>query len=620
MNKQWTSTIHHDGSTNYVSETYPRLGDTIQLSLRIGVEASVQAVYLRTFPDGEQALTPMHHAATDDVSHWWQCKLLIDAPTVHYRFIVVADDGVWFYAAAGVTANVPLDHNDFRIVADYDAPAWVQTAVFYQIFPDRFANHNPDTNPQPHEYDFRGIGPKTYAWEQPPDKEQPFPIIFYGGDLPGITQKLDYLQTLGVNALYLNPIFTAYSNHKYDVADYENVDSHFGGNNALIELRHALDRRKMRYILDIVPNHCGYWHPWFQTAQDNLAAPEAEFFTFYNHPDEYASWLNVWTLPKLNYHSADLRHRMFAGENSVIRRWLHPPFAADGWRIDVANMLGRQGKTQINTQLSQEMRHAVKETRADAYYMAENFFDASSQLQGDQYDGAMNYSGFTYPLAYWLIGYKASAHGLDGAIESPVPWSTQATATMWQNHLAAIPWQIALQQFNLLGSHDVPRIRTTLAKNDALLRLAVMVQFTFPGVPCIYYGDEIGMTDDEMLRQRACMIWDEERWDHDLLTFFKKLIKLRRESAILQTGGFQLLAVEEDTLAFQREGGNGRILTIAHRSQTPRPASPLPVRHGGIIDGTRFTDFFTNQEFVVENGGLNLPNLFQGCMLLIEVS
>jgi alpha-glucosidase len=618
MTNQWLLSIHHDGSTTYVSKTYPHLGETVQVSLRTGIDAPVQAIYLRTFPDGEQALTPMHPHAADSVSHWYQCDLPISEPVVHYRFVIVAQDGVWFYSAAGVTTHVPLDNTDFRIVADYDAPAWVQTAVFYQIFPDRFANHNPTTNPQPDEFDFRGHGPKTYAWEQPPDEDQPFPIVFYGGDLPGITHKLDYLQTLGVNALYLNPIFTAYSNHKYDVADYENVDPHFGGNDALIDLRHALSIRQMRYILDIVPNHCGYWHPWFQAARDNPAAPEAKFFTFHDHPEKYVTWLKVWTLPKLNYHSAELRHRMFVGRDAVIRRWLRPPFAADGWRIDVANMLGRQGEMQINAELSQNIRSAVKETRPDAYYLAENFFDASPQLQGDQYDGVMNYAGFLFPLLYWLTEYKAGAHGLSHQIISPVPLSTKAAAVMWQQHLAAVPWQVALQQFNLLGSHDIPRVRTVLGANDALYKLAAIMQFTFPGVPCIYYGDEIGMMDDEKLGPRACMIWDETRWDHELLVFFKRLIKLRRDSSILQSGGFQMLVIESDTFAFQRVGENGRVLTIAHRAQSPRAAAPLPVQHGGIPDGMRFTDAFSTKTYTVTNGALHLPDLLQGALLLIS--
>lgn len=630
-NIPWHASIHHNGAAPYVSELYPKLGETVQLRLRVGLDAPVRGVYLRTFPDGEQALAPMRREPDDAAAQWWTAVLPIREPLVHYRFILIAAGGVCFYSAAGPSAHVPLDGTDFRIIADYDAPQWVHTAVFYQIFPDRFANGDPATDPQPGEYDYRGHGPQTYPWGAPPHPDQPPPLVFYGGDLPGVTQRLDYLQDLGVNALYLNPVFTAYSNHKYDVADYEQVDPHFGGNAALADLRRALDGRQMRYLLDIVPNHCGYWHPWFQAALENPDAPEADFFTFRQHPEAYESWLGVWTLPKLDYRSHELRRRIYDGETAVFRRWLREPYSADGWRVDVANMLGRQGETQIGAEITRGIRHAVKETQPDAYLMGENFFDATATLQGDQWDGVMNYAGFTHPLWYWLAGYTLGAHGLKERLVSPAPWPTAALAQAWQQHLAAIPWQIALQQFNLLDSHDTPRIRTTLGENDALHRLALAVQFTFPGVPCIYYGDEIGMVDDPALHSRGCMVWDEAAWDHDLLAFYRRLIALRRETAVLQTGGFQLLAVEPETVAFQRmgEGGRkngrrngrkngrsyGRILTIAHRHAAPRPAGPLPVAHGGIPDGARFVEIFSGKELVVANGALPLPAHPQGATL-----
>ena len=619
-NPIWLRTIHHGGSEKYVSQTYPQLGETVRLRLRVGSHAPVQNVYLRTFPDGEQAFTRMNKGEKTQVTQWWQVDLPVKEPVVNYRFLLETDEGVWTYTAVGPQKQLPLDSTDFRIIAGYVSPDWVKTAVFYQIFPDRFANGNPATNPTPDEFEFRGHRPQTYAWEQSPDSDQLFPIVFYGGDLPGITAKLSYLQDLGVNALYLNPVFTAFSNHKYDVVDYNNVDPHFGGNDALITLRQALTARKMRYVLDIVPNHCGYWHSWFQAARENLNAPEAEFFTFNSHPDEYASWLGVWSLPKLNYRSRELRHRMYGSKQSVFRRWLRPPFSADGWRIDVANMLGRQGDTQIGEEVAHGIRQAVKETRSDAYLMGENFFDATPQLQGDQWDGIMNYAGLSSPLMYWLAGFEVGAHGLNGKITSPTAWPTDAVVATWQQFLAAIPWQVALQQFNLLDSHDVPRIRSLLHENDALHRLAAIIQFTFPGTPCLYYGDEIGMVDDPILRQRGCMIWDESRWDHDLLDFYKKLIKLRRESPILQSGGFQILAVESDMIAYQREGGNGRMLIIAHRAETPRPASPLFIAHGDIADGTTFVEYFTDRQMVVENGRVHLPDHPQGATLWMQQS
>jgi alpha-glucosidase len=444
-------------------------------------------------------------------------------------------------------------------------------------------------------------------------------LIFYGGDIPGIVQRLDYLQSLGVNALYLNPIFTAFTNHKYDVIDYEQVDPHLGGNEALIALRRALDERDMHYILDIVPNHAGYWHPWFQSARQNPNAPEAEFFTFHQHPDHYASWLGVWTLPKLNYRSQELRRRVYAGPKATFRYWLQPPYSADGWRIDVANMLARQGADQMGEEVARGIRQAVKQTRPDAYLLGENFFDAVQQLQGDQWDGVMNYQGLKSPLLHWLRGYRQGSHGMKEQIHSPVPWTTIALEGTWRTQRAAIPWAIALQQYNLVDSHDTQRIRSAVEGNDALHRLAGVVQFTYPGVPGIYYGDEIGMADLPVLGPRGCMPWDEGRWDHGLLQFYKQLIALRRQSTTLQHGGFQIISLEEDSFTYQRESNHGRILVIANRSIHPRPAGPLPVAHAGIPEGTRFVEYFTNQEARVEGSAVQMPELPQGATIWTEI-
>jgi alpha-glucosidase len=613
----WLSSVHHDGSEKYVSDPAPRLGQNMQLRLRVGSTASVRRVTLRTFPDGEQLFTPMTPGPADPGCRWWQAELTIYQPNVHYRFLLEADDGAWWYTAAGPLDYEPLDATDFQLLADYVSPDWLPGSVFYQIFPDRFANGDPAADPRPEEYEYRGARPHTYPWGTQPPDGQPFSLVFFGGDLPGITRRLDYLQDLGITALYLNPIFTAYSNHKYDVADYDNVDPHFGGNQALVELRQALDARGMRYMLDIVPNHCGYFHPWFQKARQDPAAPEAEFFTFTRHPDEYATWLGVWSLPKLNYRSAELRRRIYEGPHSVFRRWLQPPFCADAWRIDVANMLARQGPTQMNVEIGRGIRAAIKETNPQAYLIGENFFDASAQLQGDMWDGVMNYMGFAVPLLYWLRGYLVGGRGLKEPITSPVPWSTAALEATWRMRRAAIPWAVAMQQYNLLGSHDTPRARTLVQGNDALHRLAVTLLLTFPGVPGLYYGDEIGMTDQGRLASRGCMDWEPSHWDHDLLALHKDLIALRRRSQALQKGGFQVLAVEEDTLVYQREAPGERALVVAHRSPTPRPAGPLPVSHGGIPDGARFVEHFSGMEAVVQNGALQMPEQPQGASLWI---
>jgi alpha-glucosidase len=615
----WLTAVHHDGSAKYVSHLYPRLGERVTLRLRVGRPPEGLRLFVRIFPDGEQSFLPMTAvagvtAAATAVS-WYEAELPIREPITHYRFLLETADGVWQYTAAGPTHYDPLDNTDFRIIADYASPDWLQTAVCYQIFPDRFDNGDPTTDPQPHEFEYRGQRPQTLPWETEPDPDQFFPLVFYGGDLPGVQRRLDYLEALGVNLIYFNPLFTAYSNHKYDVADYEQVDPHFGGNDALAALRRALTARRMRYLLDIVPNHCGYWHPWFSRARAAADAPEADFFTFNDHPDDYAAWLGVWTLPKLNYGSPELRRRIYENEDSVFRRWLRPPFSADGWRVDVANMLGRQGAMQIGDEIAQGIRRAVKESRPDAYLMGENFFDASPQLQGDQWDGVMNYSGFTKPLWHWLGGYEQGAHGLATTIRSAQKWPTAALVDAWRSRLAAIPWQIALQQYNLVGSHDVPRLDTVVKGNEALHRLAAVVQFAYPGVPGLYYGDEIGLMDTPLLGPRGCMIWDESRWNRDRLAFYQKLIAFRKESAALQTGGLQILAVEEDSFIFLRDGVDGRVLIVAHRGETERPAGELDAAQAGIPDGVRFQELFSGQEIVAGDGRLPLPVQPQGATL-----
>ena len=197
-------------------------------------------------------------------------------------------------------------------------------------------------------------------------------VEFFGGDLAGIEAHLDHLVDLGVNAIYLNPIFATRSNHGYDITDYDHVAEHFGGDAALVALRRATAERDIRLILDIAPNHVGVEHPWFQAAQADREASTAPYFVFRDHPDDYESWLGVGSLPKFDYRSEALREAMYAGPDAVLRHWLRPPFSVDGWRIDVANMLGRLGPVQLGPEVARGMRAAVKAEDPDAYLLGEH--------------------------------------------------------------------------------------------------------------------------------------------------------------------------------------------------------------------------------------------------------
>ncbi|HQM65913.1 MAG TPA: alpha-amylase family glycosyl hydrolase, partial [Anaerolineaceae bacterium] len=432
----WLRSVLHFPTRDYLSNPYPALGETISIRLRAPIDAPIEQVVLRTFPNGEQQLTEMQPEGEEAGWLWWSAKLTVLEHRVPYRFAIQTKEVVWWLNAAGVSQKLPFDLFDFKLLADTPPISWLQNTVFYQIFPDRFANGDPSNDPQQEALPYQNWHRQTFPWGQPAPHE-PGLLPFYGGDLPGIQQHIDYLEQLGVNALYLNPIFTAFTNHRYDVCDYFHVDPVVGGDEALVDLAQALHVRGMRYILDIVPNHCGIGHPWFQKARQDPSSQEAQYFFIDHEADFYESWLGFGSLPKLNYRSPELCKLMFAGEQSAFRYWLRPPFEADGWRVDAGNMLARQNDQQLGHTIIPQIRQAVKQTKPEAYLMAENFFEATSQLQGDQWDGVMNYFGFYNPLFFWLKPFSQTAVGWKGKLAAEQPWLTEVVLKAWQETLAA---------------------------------------------------------------------------------------------------------------------------------------------------------------------------------------
>ncbi len=604
----WSQSVHNDGSSCYIVVNGDiSIGSTVKFRVRTGLDAPINSIFVRTVPDGEQHLAPLHLITKDAAVCWWEGDIQIRMMKNNYRFLILTTEGNWWLTASGMRRYTLTDATDFCILAHYQAPFWVGESVFYQIFPERFADGDPSNNVRDGEYTYYGKSVVARTWgEIPRSRGEGSAVEFFGGDLWGIIKHLDYLQALGINALYLTPIFTSPSNHKYDTVDYKHVDAHFGGDEALIALRNALDERDMRLMLDIVPNHCSAQHPWFLTAQTNRHAPSAEFFTFYERPDTYEAWLGVRSLPKLNYRSLRLREEMYAGEDSVARYWLKPPFRIDGWRIDVANMLARQGESQFEHKIGRGLRRAIKSLSAQTYLVGENFFDGSQQLQGDELDATMNYRGFTVPLQQWLVGVDVSLVWRPG-MQEPDMLPTAGLAEQWRAFIAAIPWQIASQQFNLLGSHDTQRIQTVVGEDETLARIAAALLFTFPGTPSVYYGDEIGMSGGSDPDCRRCMIWDEREWNTERMAFYQQCIRLRRSSPALREGGFQILYAESETLAFMREAPGERLIVIARR--TPDSLKALPVRHGGLPDGLVLQEVFSGAETVVAQGMLVLSNL-----------
>lgn len=599
----WTDTVHHDGSPLYVHGDTSQLGSKVTLRLRIAADSPVDRVMIRTCPDGEQAMLPMHPAEVNGPVRWWEGELELSMRLTSYRFLLHTPRGSWWYTANGIGQSTPIDIFDFKILADFHSPSWITDTVFYQIFPERFANGDPFGTVQNAEYIYSGKQVVAKQWNDPIEQGA---HIFYGGDVPGIIDHLDYLQDLGVTALYLTPIFTSPSNHKYDAADYRHVDPHFGGDEALVQLRQELDRRAMRLMLDIVPNHCGNTHPWFTAAQQDSNAPQAEYFTFYRWPDDYACWLGVKSLPKLDYRSEGLRHEMYESHDAIMRTWLREPYRIDAWRMDVANMLGRQGETQLGHKVGRGIRRAMKETAPEMYLLGENFFDASPHLQGNELDAAMNYRGFIMPLQRWLASFDLESKDADHWAEyNTIP--TAALAEQLRLFASAIPWQILIQQFNLIDSHDIPRMFSVVHEDLAKMQVAIMLLFTFPGVPCVYYGDEVGMLGGRDPDNRRCMNWDPQSWNMELYALYRTLIHVRRTSSALKTGGYQVLHDQKHTLAFLRESPDERIIVVARREDDGLRA--LPVQHGGICDGTILRELLTGMERTVVNGQLPLDSM-----------
>jgi alpha-glucosidase len=529
----------------------------------------------------------------------------------------MTQDGAYWLNALGISRADSTDAFDFKLVADFAAPSWLEDTVFYQIFPDRFHNGDPANDVPPGAWTHGKYATQRRDWGAPPlPYREAGNLDYYGGDLAGIAQKLDYLVDLGVNALYLTPIFVAYSNHRYDIADYDHVDPYLGGDEALAELRRALDRAGMRLILDVTPNHLGSQHPWFTDAVADPDAPTAEYFTFHEHPHSYESWLGVNTLVKLDYRSERLRDAMYRAESSVLRRWMREPYHMDGWRLDVANMMARQGAVQLAHKVGRQMRRAVKADNPQAYLFGEHFYDGTPHLQGDELDATMNYSGFTMPLWMWLAGRD---HNIP-----PRPWTDttllpgEALAEQWSRFRAAAPWAIARQQFNLLDSHDTPRILTLVNGDRALVKLAVTILMTYPGVPSVYYADEIGMEGENDPDCRRCMRWDETTWDTDLRAHFQQVIGLRRTAPALRRGGFQQVYADGGLIVYLRQSPEQRLLVVGYRGPEALASVEVPVWHAGLADGTALTDLLGSGTYTVEHGMLRLEGLERGAAMVLE--
>jgi alpha-glucosidase len=411
------------------------------------------------------------------------------------------------------------------------------------------------------------------------------PRQFYGGDLDGIVEHLDHIVDLGANAIYLTPIFPARSNHRYNATSFDSVDPLLGGDEALARLSTAAHARGLHLIGDLTTNHSGDDHTWFTAA---LAGGPERGFYYFDEGGGYASWMGHRTLPKFNLESPELRERLFGRGDSVVARWLRPPFDLDGWRIDVANMTGRYGPFDHGHDVARELRATLDAVRPGSVLLAEHCHDFATDLVGDGWQGAMNYAGFTRPVWSWLT---ATANGL-GFLGMPqrIPRRSggDTIATM-RDFLAGTAWKVALRHWNLLASHDTPRFRTVTG-DPAALRLGIGLQMTYPGAPMIFAGEELGLEAVDGEHARTPMPWSRpEAWDRETLATFRELIALRRVHPALRTGGLRWVIAADDAVGYLRETAEARLLVVVARGpwsgsalQGRLAAGPPQTLYGGI--------------------------------------
>lgn len=588
MSASWLKSLFSALTSDFIEPTQPQLGDELCIRLRVARGAPIAQIQLRFAPEGSARYRRLSLSHSDAQFDHYQYRLKLQWPRLCWRFLILTETGeLYHYNAQGLSNAVPVDQFDFRLNAGTTLLPWVMGSVFYQIFPDRFANGSPELNHQAGTVTRSGETIEVKTWQQSPSGG----FDFFNGDLEGIRQQRAHLSRLGINALYLTPVFTAPSNHKYDVEDYYQIDPHFGTNQSFAELRADLAADGIRLIIDGVFNHTGWSHRWFNRfehypldgAYNRADSPYASFYLFKEHPTSYVGWFDFDSLPKLNYRSQALRDAVYRDPDSVIQHWLAEPYQLAGWRFDVANMQARCFEYQANLEVWREVRAAVKPRFPDAYLLGEHFYDGSDLIQGDALDGIMNYPGFHFPIYQWLsrrFDFSADGNWQEFGYAN---FRSQDFVQQLTDYLAQIPWHNALMNYNFLNCHDRPRLITLLQGNREQERTAILFLFSYVGVPALYYGDETGLEGGRDPDCRRPMPWDESSWTPGIFDYYQRLIQLRRQSPALQQGALCWLEIADDRVVFSRFLGEEHWLVVLCRQQ-PQPLE-LDLSPLGLTDG-----------------------------------
>ena len=596
--------VFSDETENYRTPAEPEAGDTVNIRIRTK-KNNVDFVYL-VYDDVKH---PMGWIESKDGFDYYGTDVKLGNETIRYYFEIISGKIHCYYTQVGVTREID-EHYCFGIVPGFKTPDWAKGAVMYQIFVDRFNNGDPTNDVVTGEYTYIDEHVKKVEdWNRPP---QAMDVRdFYGGDLQGVMDKLDYLKDLGVDVIYFNPLFVSPSNHKYDSQDYDYIDPHYGkivkdGGEILAEgdkenahatkyiervtdkvnleasnaffvcLVEEIHKRGMKVILDGVFNHCGSFNKWLDREQIyenqigyekgayvSADSPYRTFFRFHNeyswpYNPFYDGWWGHDTLPKLNYEESP---RLYEYIMNIAKKWVSPPYNVDGWRLDVAADLGHSNE--YNHQFWREFRKNVKEANPDALILAEHYGEAKPWLEGDQWDTVMNYDAFMEPVTWFLTGMEKHS---DEYNEGMLGNSDCFIGSM-KYHMSSFYAPSLMTAMNELSNHDHSRFLTRTNHkvgrvenlgsraaeegiNKAVFREAVVIQMTWPGAPTIYYGDEAGVCGWTDPDSRRTFPWGKE--DYELTEFHRYLAGIRNQNRAFRTGAFKWLMAENGVIAYGR--------------------------------------------------------------------
>lgn len=610
-----TEALFSDGSDYYRSPSNPKAGESVRIRFRTQ-RNNVDTVYLVC----EGKRIQMEISGSSNGFDYYETSIVMGEEILHYHFEIIYGWVVCYYNYQGVSMNDEA-RLEFEIYPDYDTPEWAKGAVMYQIFVERFYNGDPSNDVEDREYFYIGdTTSRVRDWGK-------IPAVmgvreFYGGDLQGILDKLDYLQDLGVDVIYLNPIFVSPSNHKYDIQDYEYVDPHYGkivedmdggllndgdrenahaakfikrvtdkknleaSNELFVKLVEEIHKRGMKIILDGVFNHCGSFNKWMDREriyENQEGYPKGAYisadsqyryyFDFYDenrwpYNPTYDGWWTHDTLPKLNYEaSRDLYDTVL----EIGKKWVSAPYNVDGWRLDVAADLGHSNE--FNHQFWRDFRKSVKEANPEAIILAEHYGNPESWLQGDEWDTVMNYDAFMEPLTWFLTGMEKHSD----ECRDDLYGNSDAFIGAMKTHMRALHMSALYTSMNELSNHDHSRFLTRTNRrvgrisyagaeaasqniNPAVMREGVVVQMTWPGAPTVYYGDEAGVCGFTDPDNRRTYPWGHE--DQMMIAFHRDMIRIHKEYEFLRNGSLVFLWNDYQGLCFGRFSHDERMIVI----------------------------------------------------------